>query len=128
MKAFRFYPFSSTLTEITIAGAALILVLVAPVAATPWRKSRGEYDSRQQRRDVGWPPQNLLHEVTGQDPDRLQNQETRGRVDDDNRVQVWHYGDGGFDRKSTGLAIDELTEESPKASTNAVETHCVNQE
>jgi len=99
-----------------MAAGAISLTMTGQAAAMgPWQKSWGDYDSHNQWHDASWWLQNRHHWVTMYHPEWTEHYaETRGQIGDSDRLHVWHYGDGSFDRNSTGLTIDQLTNESPK--------------
>ncbi len=109
----RLHPIRRTVTAI-IAAAALILAMIAPAVATqPWQKSWGDYDSHNQWHDASWWLKHHHHWVTSHHPEWTESYaDTYGQIGDSDRLHVWHYGDGSFDRNST---VDELTNESPRA-------------
>ena len=105
----RFRPVRNTLAAIVATGA-MILMVAAPAAATPWQKAWGDYDSHQQWHDANWWLQNRHDWVIVHHPEWTDNYaSTRGQIGDSDRLHVWHYGDGGFDRGSTGLTIQPPT-------------------
>ena len=110
----RLHPIRHTVTAIIAAGA-LILALTAPAAAMqPWEKSWGDYDSHNQWHDASWWLKNKHHWVTVHHPEWTENYaDTYGQIGDSDRLHVWHYGDGSFDRNST---VDDLTNEFPKSA------------
>ena len=111
----RFHPIRNTLAAITVAGA-MILTVAAPAAATPWQKAWGDYDSHQQWHDASWWLQNRHDWVTSHHPEWTENYAaTRGQIGDSDRFHVWHYGDGGTDRRSNAAAIDAAKNEARKA-------------
>ncbi len=111
----RFHPIRNTLAAITVAGA-MILTVAAPVAATPWQKAWGDYDSHQQWHDASWWLQNRHDWVTSHHPEWTENYAaTRGQIGDSDRFHMWHYGDGGADRRSNAAAIDAAKNEARKA-------------
>jgi len=96
----RFRPIRNTLAAIALVGA-MILTLAAPVAATPWQRASGDYDSHQQWHDANCGLQNRHDWVTAQHPEWTENYgKTCGPIGDSDRMNVWHYGDGGFDRSN----------------------------
>ncbi len=108
----RFHPLRNILTAIAVAGA-MILTIAAPAVATPWQKSWGDYDSHNRWHDADWWLQNRHHWVTTHHPEWTENYaETIGQIGDYDRLHVWHYGDGGFDRLTARLATDELADGS----------------
>ena len=111
----RFHPIRNTLAAIAVAGA-MILTVAAPAAATPWQKAWGDYDSHQQWHDASWWLQNRHDWVTSHHPEWTENYAaTRGQIGDSDRFHVWHYGDGGADRRSNAAAIDAAKNEARKA-------------
>jgi hypothetical protein len=111
----RLNPIRNTLTAIMAAGAISLTMTGQAAAMGPWQKSWGAYDSHNQWHDASWWLQNRHHWVTVHHPEWTEHYaETRGQIGDSDRLHVWHYGDGSFDRNSTGLTIDQLTNESPK--------------
>jgi|GEM_PF-2139182 len=111
----RFHPILITLAAITVAGA-MILTVAAPAAATPWQKAWGDYDSHNQWHDAGWWLQNRHDWVTSHHPEWTENYAgTRGQIGDSDRFHVWHYGDGGSDRRANLAAIAAAKNEARKA-------------
>ncbi|MGA2456239.1 MAG: hypothetical protein ABSF85_01505 [Terriglobales bacterium] len=111
----RFHPIRNTLAAIAVAGA-MILTVAAPAAATPWQKAWGDYDSHQQWHDASWWLQNRHDWVTSHHPEWTENYAaTRGQIGDSDRFHMWHYGDGGADRRSNAAAIDAAKNEARKA-------------
>lgn len=110
----RLHPIRHTVTAIAAAGA-LILALTAPVAAMqPWQKAWGDYDSHNEWHDASWWLKNQHHWVTINHPEWTDNYaNTYGQIGDSDRLHVWHYGDGSFDRNSI---VDDLANKSPKSS------------
>ena len=98
----------------------MILTVAAPAAATPWQKAWGDYASPQQWHDANWWLQNRHDWVTAHLPEWTENYgRTRGKIGDYDRLHVWHYGDGGFDRRSNTAPISFAKNEartSPVAS------------
>jgi hypothetical protein len=89
----RFRPIRKTLTAIALA-ATIILTIAVPATASWWLQNRHDC-------------------VAVHHPEWNENYaETPGQIGDYDRLHVWHYGDGGFDRDSTGLTIDGLRKES----------------
>jgi hypothetical protein len=109
----RFRPIRNTLAAITVAGA-MILTVAAPAAATPWQKAWGDYDSQQQWHDANWWMQNRHDWVIEHHPECTENYaRTRGQIGDSDRLHAWHYGDGGFDRRSSAVPISAAMNEAP---------------
>jgi len=110
----RLYPIRHAMTALGVTGA-LILALTAPVAAIqPWQQAWGDYDSHNQWHDASWWLKNRHHWVTVNHPEWTDNYaDTYGQIGDSDRLHVWHYGDGSFDRNS---AVDDLENESPKST------------
>ena len=101
----RFRPIRNTMAAIAVAGA-MILTVAAPAAATPWQKAWGDYDSHQQWHDANWWMQNRHDWVIVHHPEWTENYAgTRGKIGDYDRLHAWHYGDGGFDRRSNTAPI-----------------------
>jgi hypothetical protein len=102
----RFRPIRNTLAAIVVAGS-MILTVVTPAAATPWQKAWGDYDSHQQWHDANWWLQNRHDWVSVHHPEWTESYaRTRGQIGDSDRLHAWHYGDGGFDRRSTAAPIN----------------------
>jgi len=111
----RFRSIRNTLTAITAAGA-MIFTLAAPASATPWQKAWGDYGNHQQWHDAGWWLRNRPDWVISHHPEWTDNYAaTRGQIGDSDRLHVWHYGDGGFDRRANAAAIEAGRTESRKA-------------
>ena len=99
----RFHPVGKTLAAIAVLGA-MIMTVAAPAAATPWQKTRGDYDSDQQWHDANWWMQNQHDWVIVLPPEWTEDYaETPGQIGDSGRLHAWHYGDGGFDRRSNAV-------------------------
>jgi hypothetical protein len=98
-----------------VAAGALTLAMKSPAAAmAPWQKAWGDYDSHNQWHDANWWLKNRHHWVTVHHPEWTDNYAaTYGRIGDSDRLHVWHYGDGSFDRDST---VDEIMKESSKSA------------
>jgi hypothetical protein len=109
------HPIRSTVATIVAAGA-MLLTVAAPAAATgPWQKSWCDYDFHDARHDQSWSQQDRDERVAVRHSECTQNEvETFGSVSKYERLNAWHYGDGSFDRDSTGPTTIELTNESPK--------------
>jgi hypothetical protein len=111
-----------TLTAIVTAGAIILTTAGQAAAMGPSQKSWSDYNIHNQRHNAGRSPKNRHHRAREQHPKWTDNYaETRGPIGDYDRLPVWHYGDGGFDRHSTGLTTDELTNQSPKARKASLE-------
>ena len=111
----RFHPIRNTLAAIAVVGA-MILTVAAPAAATPWQKAWGDYDSHQQWHDANWWMQNQHDWVIVHHPEWTENYaETRGQIGDSDRLHAWHYGDGGFDRRSNAVPINAAKNEAGAA-------------
>jgi hypothetical protein len=107
---------------VAAAAVAMILTMTGPAAAAgPSQNSRGDRDSLNQLDDAGWLMQNQRGWGAVHHPGWNENyREISGQIGDFDRMRVWHYGAGGFDRNSTGLTIDELASESPKARVTSI--------
>jgi len=91
----------------------MILTLAAPAAATPWQKAWGDYDSHQQWHDANCGLQSGHDWVIVHHPESTENYgKTRDPIGDSDRLNVWHYGDGGFDRRSNAVPISAATNEA----------------
>jgi hypothetical protein len=111
----RFRPIRNTLAALAVAGAT-ILTVVAPAAAGPWQKAWGDYDRHQQWHDASWWITNQHDWVIVHHPEWTENYAgTHGRIGDSDRLHVWHYGDGGFDRRSNAVPISAARNESRTA-------------
>jgi hypothetical protein len=109
----RLHPILNTLAAIMAAGT-IIVTIAAPVAAMePWQKSWGDYDTHHRWHDAGWWLKNRHHWVTVHHPEWTDNYtDTFGRIGDSDRLHVWHYGDGGFDRHPNGSTAEGRTGDS----------------
>ena len=111
----RFHSIKNTLAAIAIAGA-MILTAAAPAAAIPWQKAWGDYESHQQWHDASWWTQNrhdwviTHHSESSEDYSGM-----RGQIGDSDRLHVWHYGAGGFDRRSNAVPISAAKNEAGTA-------------
>ncbi len=115
MSAPRFRPIWSN-TIVLVTTGALALTIASSATGTSWQKPLGGYYNTEDRHDIGLWPENLHHYASVHDPECTESpSKSRGGVDTDERLRVWHFGDGDFDRHSTGLTFDELTNEEPKA-------------
>jgi hypothetical protein len=102
----RFRPIRNTLAAIVVAGS-MILTVVTPAAAAPWQEAWGDYDSHQQWHNANWWLQNRHDWVIVHHPEWTERYaRTRGQIGDSDRLHAWHYGDGGFDRRSTAVPIN----------------------
>jgi len=117
MKRFRFQAIRNTLAAITVAGG-MILTAAAPAAppaaATPWRKARGDYDGQQKWHDANRWMQNqqdwvIVHRP--ELPEKYFGTHDR-RIGDSDRLDAWHYGDGGFDRRSIAAPMNAAKNET----------------
>jgi hypothetical protein len=107
----RFRPARNTLAAIAVV-CAMITTVAVPAAATPWQKAWGDYDSHQQWHDADWWMQNQHAWVIKHHPEWTENYAgTRGKIGDYDRLHVWHYGDGGFDRRSNAVPISAAKNE-----------------
>jgi hypothetical protein len=99
----RLYPFSvrKALTMIAVLGGLILTTTATASAMGPWQKSWGDYDAQSQWHDAGWWLQNRHNWVTVNHPEWNENySETRGQIGDSDRLHVWHYGNGSFDRSA----------------------------
>jgi hypothetical protein len=97
----RFRPVRNFFTAIAVAGA-MTFTMAAPASAKPWQQAWGDYDSQQQWHDAGWWLQNHHDWVIVHHPEWTEHYAyTPDQIGDTDRLHVWHYGTGGFDRRST---------------------------
>lgn len=110
----RIRPIRNLLTAIAVAGA-MTLTMAGPASAKPWQRAWGDYDNHQQWHDANWWLQNRHDWVVVHHPEWTEHYaNTPGQIGDSDNLHVWHYGTGGFDRRSTGLtAIHVLAKLSP---------------
>lgn len=111
----RFHPAQITLIAIVATGA-FILAMTGDVAAMrpPFQKSCGDYDSHHQSHCAGWWSQNRQQVVTVYHREWTEvHAQPGGQMGDSERLHAWHYGDGSFDRNSSGPTTDELTNKAP---------------
>ncbi|MGO9453787.1 MAG: hypothetical protein ACLQDV_22450 [Candidatus Binataceae bacterium] len=102
----RLHPRRNTLAAIVTAAAMILTVTGRAAAMGPWQTSWGDYDSHDQWHDASWWLHNRHDWVIVHHPEWTDNYaSTRGQIGDSDRFHEWHYGDGGFDRSSTGLII-----------------------
>jgi len=91
----------------------MMLTVAAPAAATPWQKAWGDYDSHQQWHDANWWLQNHDDWVIVHHPEWTETYAgTRGQIGDTDQLHVWHWGDGGFDRRSNAEPISAAKNEA----------------
>jgi hypothetical protein len=114
----RFHPIRNALAALTVAGAMLLMV-AAPAAATPWQKAWGDYDNSQQWHDASWWLKNRHDWVTSHHPEWTESYAgIRGQIGDSDRFHGRHYGDGGTDR-SVAAASEPAKNQRLKSSTKA---------
>jgi hypothetical protein len=111
----RFRPIRNALAAITVVGA-MILTIAAPAAATPWQKAWNDDESHQQWHDASWWTQNRHDWVITHHPESSEDYSgMRGQIGDSDRLHVWHYGAGGFDRRSNAVPTSSAMNETPSA-------------
>jgi hypothetical protein len=108
----RLRPIRNTLAAIVVAGS-MILMVAPKAAAAPWQEAWGDYDNHQQWHNANWWMQNHHDWVIVHHPEWTESYaRTRGQIGDSDRLHAWHYGDGGFDRRSiavpTNAAMNEV--------------------
>jgi len=113
----RFRSIRNTVTASAAAGAMILMLAApAPASARPWQQAWGDYDSHQQWHDASWWLENQHDWVTSHHPEWTDNYAaTRGQIGDTDRFHVWHYGDGGFDRRVKAAAVEAAKNEARKA-------------
>ncbi len=112
----RLHPIRNTLAAIVAAGAMILTITGQAAAMGPWQTSWGDYDSHDQWHDASWWLHNRHDWVLVHHPEWTESYaSTRGQIGDSDRLHVWHYGDGGFDRSSTGLTTQAPKSGSPQA-------------
>ena len=111
----RFQPIRKTLTAIVAVGA-MTLLIAAPVAAKPWQKAWGDYDTHQQWHDANWWMQNQPNWVSSHHPEWTENYAAmKGQIGDSDRFHGRHYGDGGLDRSNAAAIAAKNAAEKSRA-------------